>query len=145
MENQVNFLVDTNIWLERLLDQEKSAEVQEFLNKVPADLIFISDFTLHSIGIIMSKFEKDVDYFRFIKDLFSNGRITQLGLEPLETGEVILNIKKLNLDYDDSYQYSVSKKFDLRIVTFDMDFRKSGIETYKPLEAISLLENKINK
>jgi len=28
------YLVDTNIWLERLLDQEKSDEVGEFLSAV---------------------------------------------------------------------------------------------------------------
>ncbi len=31
------YLVDTNIWLERLLDQERSAEVGQFLSRIPAD------------------------------------------------------------------------------------------------------------
>lgn len=29
------YLVDTNIWLERLLDQERSDEVARFLDHVP--------------------------------------------------------------------------------------------------------------
>ncbi len=49
METNVRYLVDTNIWLERLLDQDKSYVVSKFLDLVPAIQIFISDFTVHSI------------------------------------------------------------------------------------------------
>jgi predicted nucleic-acid-binding protein len=39
-------LVDTNVWMERLLDQERSAEVGQFLDAVPADALFITDFVI---------------------------------------------------------------------------------------------------
>lgn len=51
MEDEVIFLLDTNIWLERLLEQEKSDEVNEFLRTIPSENISISDFSLHSIGL----------------------------------------------------------------------------------------------
>ncbi|MBS3772444.1 MAG: hypothetical protein KGY69_19490 [Bacteroidales bacterium] len=54
MAEKVEFLVDTNIWLERLLNQERSLEVKKFLDNSPSELIIISDFSLHSIGVIMS-------------------------------------------------------------------------------------------
>lgn len=44
------YLVDTNIWLERLLDQTRSDEVRQFLDATPSEHLFISDFSLHSIG-----------------------------------------------------------------------------------------------
>jgi len=44
------YLVDTNIWLERLLDQAGSEEVGQFLQRVSNDRLYLSDFTLHSIG-----------------------------------------------------------------------------------------------
>ena len=31
------YLVDTNIWLERLLEQERSEEVAKFLNSIPTE------------------------------------------------------------------------------------------------------------
>ena len=31
------YLVDTNVWLERLLDQERSSEVGQFLASVPGN------------------------------------------------------------------------------------------------------------
>ncbi len=43
------YLVDTNIWLERLLDQERSAEVGQFLSGVASARLLMTDFTLHSI------------------------------------------------------------------------------------------------
>ena len=44
------YLVDTNVWLERLLDQTRSAEVGQFLGAIASDELLMSDFTLHSIG-----------------------------------------------------------------------------------------------
>ena len=44
------YLVDTNIWLERLLGQEKSEIVGEFLNNVPAENLSISDFDRTPLG-----------------------------------------------------------------------------------------------
>jgi predicted nucleic acid-binding protein len=43
------YLVDTNIWLERLLDQERSVEVGEFLSAVHSDQMGITDFSVCSI------------------------------------------------------------------------------------------------
>jgi predicted nucleic acid-binding protein len=36
------FLIDTNVWLERLLDQEKSKEVGELFDAIPSDSIIVS-------------------------------------------------------------------------------------------------------
>ncbi len=38
------YLVDTNIWLERLLEQERSEEVAKFLNSIPTEKLFITIF-----------------------------------------------------------------------------------------------------
>ena len=48
------YLIDTNIFLEILLKQDKSDLCKAILNKNIAELN-ISDFTLHSIGIILFK------------------------------------------------------------------------------------------
>jgi hypothetical protein len=141
MAEKVEFLVDTNIWLERLLNQEKSLEVKEFLDNSPSELIIISDFSLHSIGVIMSNLKKFEEYSIFIDDLFNHGEVTQLALDAKETKEVMNYIEKSNLDFDDSYQYYISKKYGLEIVSFDQDFIKNNIKVYTPKEALNLLNN----
>ncbi len=52
------YLVDTNIWLERLLDQEKSEVVGKFLDYVSSAQLSITDFALHSIGVILSRMKR---------------------------------------------------------------------------------------
>jgi len=142
MDEQVKYLLDTNIWLERLLEQERSEEIKNLLDKINTDTIYISDFSLHSIGVIMARLGKMSGFIHFITDLFVNGNIKQLALEPIELEEVVENTTKLKLDFDDSYQYSISLKYDLKIITLDRDFRKIGIKTFEPIEILKLIESK---
>ena len=67
------YLVDTNIWLERLLDQAGSEEVGQFLQRVSNDRLYLSDFTLHSIGIILLKLDEAATFARFVQDVLIDG------------------------------------------------------------------------
>ena len=131
------FLVDTNIWLERLLEQEKTEEVKLFLQEIPTNILFISDFTLHSIGIIMTKLNRKDEFKDFLVDIFENGKLNYLSLRPLELPDLITYINSKKLDFDDAYQVVVSNKYKLEIVSFDKDFEKAGIKSLMPLEAIN--------
>ena len=132
----MRYLLDTNIWLERLLDQDKSEVVSKFLDFVPADQIFISDFTLHSIGVILSRLNRLDVLDKFIIDLFINAGIEQISLNPDDFSDIISNISKYDLDFDDSYQLTVSQNYDLTIVTFDKDFNIDGIKKISPAEIL---------
>ena len=46
------YLIDTNIFLEVLLTQEKKETCKKFLDENIKNL-YISDFSLHSIGVIL--------------------------------------------------------------------------------------------
>ena len=127
METKVRFLVDTNVWLERLLDQEKSEIVSRFLDTISFDDLFISDFAIHSIGVILSRYKKLDVFEKFLSDLFVNGQLELLSLNSVDLVNVISNMQEFNLDFDDAYQLSVSQKYDLVIVTFDKDFNAKGI------------------
>lgn len=128
--------MDTNVWLERLLDQEKSNVAQKFFDSISPLDIFVSDFAIHSIGVILSKLDKLDILRRFIDDLFINGQIEQLSLDTSDLMNVVANIKSLRLDFDDSYQYTVAQKYDLTIVTFDKDFNIKGVKRNSPDEII---------
>lgn len=140
METKVGYLVDTNVWLERLLDQEKSGIVSRFLDGIPLNNLFVSDFAIHSIGVILSRYKKLDLFEEFLNDLFVNGQIEQLSLNSVDLMNVILNIQEFNLDFDDAYQLSVSQKYDLVIVTFDKDFNTKGIRKNTPEEIIQQQE-----
>ena len=136
MEAKVKYLVDTNVWLEELLAQEKSEIVAHFLEQISLDDIFVSDFTIHSIGVILSRYKKLDVFSEFLEDLFVNGQLKQLSLLPSDLFMVISNMREFNLDFDDAYQLSVSQKFDLVILTFDKDFNAKGIRKSTPEEII---------
>lgn len=128
--------MDTNIWLERLLDQEKSEVVFKFLNTVSNNQIFISDFTVHSIGVILSRLNKLNTLDKFIRDLFTHGQVEQVFLSPENILDLTSNIKTFNLDFDDAYQLTLSQKYGLTIVTFDKDFNAKGIAKMSPEEVL---------
>ncbi|MBX2964119.1 MAG: hypothetical protein KF687_16530 [Cyclobacteriaceae bacterium] len=48
----MKYLADTNIFLEILLGQQNSSLCKEFLTDIKNE-IFISDFSLHTIGVIL--------------------------------------------------------------------------------------------
>ena len=53
--------------------------------------------------------------------------------------EVVQNIQKYRLHFDDSYQFSVAQKYDLTIITFDRDFNVEGIKKNTPAEIVEKL------
>jgi predicted nucleic acid-binding protein len=115
------FLVDANIFLEVILSQDKKEDCKNFLNK-NIGKINITDFSLHSICIILLGYSKEDIFQKFIKDVLPNVKILSV---PLELYSEIVSIKRrLNLDFDDIYQYSVAKFYKLKLVTMDRDFKK---------------------
>ncbi len=92
------YLIDTNIFLEILLNQEKSSDCKEFLNQ-NYDKIFISDFSLHSIGVILFRYKKKEIFKEFVQEILSEIKILNL---PSQEYEVFMNTKRLpDLDFDD--------------------------------------------
>jgi uncharacterized protein len=133
------YLLDTNIWLERLLDQEKAGIVGEFLNKIAGDQLTISDFSLHSIGVILVRLKQEKLLNMFIDDLFSQGKITMMGVPPEELKKVTRFTGKFHLDFDDGYQYVLCKLYDLQLVSFDKDFDKTDLARKEPSDFLELL------
>lgn len=62
------YLVDTNIFLEIFLGQDKKDECKAFL-KENIGKFSISDFSLHSIGIILFRNDMNSSFTDFIRDI----------------------------------------------------------------------------
>lgn len=121
------FLVDTNVFLEILLDQDKKDDCKAFLNNNIGNLN-ITDFSLHSIGVILFRYGKEDIFRRFVEDVMPN---TKLLFLPMELYREVVNVRKiLKLDFDDAYQYSIAKYHGLKVVTMDKDFERiKDVET----------------
>lgn len=118
-------LLDTNIFLEIILSQEKSGEAKELLLKSAQHEFFVTDYSLHSIGLLLFR-RKQYDAFRaFLDDVLVNGGIGLLSLLPEEMDSVISASEKFSLDFDDAYQYAVASKQGLILISFDADFQRT--------------------
>jgi len=71
------YLLDTNIFLEILLSQKKCTDCKKLLNDKICN-IFISDFSLHSIGIILFQNDKEDIFANFISDVAARIEIVSL-------------------------------------------------------------------
>ncbi len=120
----MKYLLDTNIFIEILLKQDKSEYCKKFITENNGD-ICISDFALHSIGVILFKNELFDVFNIFLKNFISGLYVLTINKENY------YNISKLadkhNLDFDDSYQLtvvSVAAEFKLIFIALDSDFNK---------------------
>ena len=68
------FLADTNIFLEVLLAGNKAETCKAFLDQNPGK-IHLSDFSLHSIGVILFRQRKELVFKAFFEDVSINTRI----------------------------------------------------------------------
>lgn len=117
----MKYLLDTNIFLEILLSQDNSVKCKEFIVENNGN-ICITDFALHSIGVILFRNELFETFNLFLKKFVSG--IYVLTLDKENYANISKISKKHDLDFDDSYQLTVASEFKLTFVTLDSDFNK---------------------
>jgi predicted nucleic acid-binding protein len=126
------YLLDTNILLELLLDRPKADDVDHLFNTVPTEKIFISEFSLYSIGIFLHNRKMPDKFVEMIDDLIIKAGIQIARLRPEDMKELVKNAHDHGLDFDDAYQYTISAKYALSIVSFDSDFDKTDKGRIEP-------------
>ncbi len=127
------YLVDTNIFLEALLEQEKMPIVRSFFQSTDLEEMFITDLSLHSIGIILFRLRKFKLFASFLNDIVVDG-INIISLTPEDLEELEKIAQSFNLDFDDAYQYLAAEKHDLQLISFDRDFDRTERKKKEPQE-----------
>jgi predicted nucleic acid-binding protein len=134
------YLVDTNIWLERLLEQKRAEQVKLFLDHVPSELLFMTDFAFHSIGVVLTKLNRTEALLDFVEDSFIEGAVVLIHLKPEDTKRLIDITGKFSLDFDDAYQYLAAELSNLDIVSFDSDFDRTERGRKTPADILKKLK-----
>ena len=129
------YLADANIFLEILLDQDKAAEARSFLQSIDLGTIFMTDFSLHSIGIALFRRRKFALFISFLEDTVVDG-VGVLSLDPEDHKTLDQIVQKFNLDFDDAYQYAVAEKHNLQLIGFDKDFDQTERKRKEPAEVL---------
>lgn len=132
----MRLLIDTNIILEVILDQTRAKEARNLLVRTEEHEFFLSDYSLHSIGLLLFR-RRQHDIFRqFLNDMIISAgmMVTSLPVENMES--IIMVATRFSLDFDDAYQYVAAEKYNLTIVSFDTDFDRSERGRKTPMEIV---------
>ncbi|HRX05296.1 MAG TPA: PIN domain-containing protein [Anaerolineae bacterium] len=132
----MRYLLDTNIWLERLLNQDRADEVGQLLEEVTSDQLLMTDFSLHSVGVILYRLKQRQSLARFVNDLFVHGSVGLLTLEPTDLHRLGVAAESFNLDFDDAYQYVAADVHAVQLVSFDKDFDRTKRGRLTPEEVL---------
>ncbi|BAG00692.1 hypothetical protein MAE_08700 [Microcystis aeruginosa NIES-843] len=80
MEKWLVFLLDTNIWLERLLGQAQAEVVAELLDTLSPSDMCMTDFTLHSIAVICNRLNQREVFIKFVDDVLIDAGVVLVSI-----------------------------------------------------------------
>jgi len=130
------YLLDTNIWLELLLEQERAEEVARFLEATDAGDLALTEFSFFSIGVILTRLGEIDLLTDFIDDVLTRTKARRVRLDDIAVREIPEVIRNQQLDFDDAYQYAAARRFDLDLVSFDRDFDRCDLERLEPADLL---------
>lgn len=113
------YLLDTNIFLEILLRQSKDSACRSFLES-NSGKIFVSDFSVYSIGVILLRVKKAEVFLNFLDALLPSCEILRLSIDELRQVHSVSTAT--GLDFDDSLQLVLAHIYELTLVTLDRHF-----------------------
>lgn len=130
------YLLDTNIFLEILLEQEKSGECEILLKNIKNSkvLFYVSSFTLHSIEVAMIR-EGKIELLSYFLRFILASKIIRLDTNTNEELQILNLAKEFELDFDDAFQFHLCRRNNLKIISFDKHFDKLTIERVEPKDA----------
>jgi len=132
----MRLLVDTNLFIEVLLNQVSAGEARTFLENRKGHDLFVTDFALHSIGLLLFRQKQHQVFRQFLQDMMGGVGIGMVSLTAREMDSLVGLAAKFNLDFDDAYQYSAAIRHGLKIVSFDADFDRTTEGRLLPTDAL---------
>ena len=129
-------LIDTNVFLEMMLNQEKAQDCKDLLKRVSSGEreAVVSHFSVHAVEAVLGGGPGLVGFLRSLEN--------SLGLSlhdtdlSDETAASLLS-ETLHRDFDDSLQYYLAKKLGVDcIVSFDRHFDGLDIPRAEPSELL---------
>lgn len=133
----MKILIDTNIFLEIILWQERAPEARDLLERIEDHEFFITDYSLHSIGVLLFRLGMHQSFQEFLTDIMVRAGTSLIFLLVEDMASVIQAAQQFHLDFDDAYQYAVATKSNLTLVSFDSDFDRTDHGRKTPTEIIA--------
>lgn len=106
----MRLLIDTNLFLEIILEQENAEQAKSLLQRTREHEFFVTDYALHSIGLLLFRRRQHDAFKSFPRDLTVRAGITVISVSTDQMGAVIDASEKFRLDFDDAYQYVAAEE-----------------------------------
>lgn len=130
-------LIDTNIILEVILAQAQAQSARALLAAHNDHEFFITDFSIHSIGLLLLRRKQVAAFDAFLNDMMNGLRIAIIALSLADLLSVSEQTKLHKLDFDDAYQHVTAEKYNLTLVSFDADFDRTPRGRKTPTEIMA--------
>lgn len=131
-------LLDTNIFLELLLDQKRAAECETLLEHIATGKMeaAITHFAVHAVEAVL---EDSKTLVTFLANLEHSAGMLIYDTTLSDEMAAALISRKIDLDFDDALQYYVAKKLGAEsIASFDEHFDKLDIRRVEPRGPLTL-------
>lgn len=92
---------------------EAHEEAREFLEALLANEAAITEFTLYSIGIILTRHGRGSEFQLFLQETIHGGGVDRIRLGPEGLDEVAGLADEGELDFDDAYQLVAARRSNL--------------------------------
>ncbi len=129
------YLIDTNIFLEIMLARSKSRECEGFLELIKSGEKkgFVTDFSIHSIIVIMGSYGRKTELKKFLKSLTAYEGLTIYNTSISDEIKAVDISLKTGLDLDDSIQYFAALSTGAKgIVSLDKHFDGLDVKRIVP-------------
>ena len=121
-------LIDTNVFLEVFLNQDRATDCSNFLEKVDRGELqgFVTDFTIHSLAVVLERAGKGDSLRGVFASLSAFQGLTLLHASLLDHSEIALLATEIGLDFDDAYQAYFAQRTNMPVISFDRHFDRVG-------------------
>ena len=130
-------LIDTNIFLEIILEQKQADECQAVLDKIFTQHLpaLITHYSIHSIAAILSHKKKEHAFADFIESLERMPSVHVYATTPQEEKLIAKKCRELKLDFDDALQYWAAQTGGCEsILSLDSDFDQTDLPRMTPTQ-----------
>ena len=135
------YLIDTNVFLELLLNRAFKNDCARLLKEVEIGnlKVYVSSFSIHSIEVILSNFNKQNELKIFLSSIIDFEGLSVYSTNLEEELDAIEEMES-GLDFDDALQSFITKKLKASIVSYDKHFDKiKGLKRLTPSDILKTL------
>jgi len=122
-----------------MLSQNRKEECKKFLSLLRNGRVkgIITDFTIHSIMVLMSNLKKLKELEAFLKSLTAYKGLSIYMTSLIDEIKAIELAEETGLDIDDAIQYAVALSIEAyAILSFDKDFDNLKVPRKEPMQII---------